>query len=292
MDAQRALLDSLMGAQRNNDMDERERKSWKDSDVCKHFLVGFCPYELFLGSKSDIGVCGKLHEEHLRQTYVAKARSRNKIKYERRFLDFLSDLIRTLDNKIRRSNERLNEKDEESDEVLTTDDVLSREQKERLKVIDDEINRKNKKMERCGDEGRVEEAQGLLAEVEKLKQEQIQLQEQAKMVLSIKSHERPLKTCQICGAFVDRVDPTRTLNHEIGRTHQGFSLVREMAAELEERLRKREKSESSSEEGERRRSRRKKKRRHTSSNEGSENGHSEDEKYRKKKRRRRRSPDY
>jgi len=288
MDAQRALLDSLMGAQRNHDMDERERKSWKDSDVCKHFLVGFCPYELFLGTKSDIGVCGKLHEEHLRQTYVAKARSRNKMKYERRFLDFLSDLISSLDNKIRRANERLSEKDGESDEVLTPADVLTSQQKERLQEIDEEINRKNKKMERCGDEGRVEEAQGLLSEVEKLKQEQIQLQEQAKLVLSNKSYERPLKTCQICGAFVDRVDPTRTLNHESGRTHQGFSLVREKAAELKVRLRSNE-EEGSSEEGERRRSRRRKKKRRRSSSGSASSG---DEKERKKKRRRRRSSDY
>merc|ERR1712060_728288 len=252
---QRALLDSLMGAQRNNDMDERHRKSWKDSDVCKYFLVGFCPYELFLGTKSDMGLCKKLHEEHLRQVYAVKARKRTRIKYERRFLVFLMDVIRSLDQKIRRSNERLNEKEDESEEVLTTDDVLTSVQKDRLREIKEEIDRKNIKMESCGDEGRVAEAQALLKEVEKLKLEGSQLQEQAKLVLRNTTYERPLQTCKICGALVDRVDPSRTLNHESGRTHQGFLQVREKAAELEETLKRREEAESSSEEVEKRRSR-------------------------------------
>jgi len=292
MDAQRALLDSLMGAQRNHDMDELKRKSWKESDVCKHFLVSFCPYELFLGTKSDLGLCKKLHEEHLRHTYRNKAKSRTKAKYEKRFLDFLSDLISTLDHKIRRAEDRLNEKDEEPEEVLTADDVLTEQQKDRLKEIEKEIERKNEKMELCGNEGRVEEAQRLLGETENLQLEQKKLQEQAQVVLRSGTHERPLKTCEICGAFVDRVDPSRTLNHESGRTHQGFSLVRETAAELKQILKKREEEERerSSDETERKRSRRKRKKRRSRSTSSEGSGHHSEEE--RRRRRRRRSSDY
>lgn len=294
MDAQRALLDSLMGAQRNKDMDDQQRKSWKDSDVCKFFLVGFCPYELFLGTKSDIGLCKKLHEVHLRQVYATKGRTRTKIKYERRFLDFLTDIIRNLDSKIRRSNERLNEKEEESEDVLTAEDVLTGTQKGRLKEIKDEIDRKNKKMEFCGDEGRVEEAQALLAQVEKLRVEETQLQDQAELVLRNTTYERPLQTCKICGAFVDRVDPSRTLNHESGRTHQGFLAVREMAAELVERLKRREEAEGSSEDGDRRRSRssRKRKKRKNRSSSNVRTDHESDSEKERKRKRRRRGSDY
>jgi len=301
MDAQRALLDSLMGAQRNIDMDDQERKSWKDSDVCKLFLVGFCPYELFLGTKSDMGLCKKLHEEHLRQVYAVKARTRTKTKYERRFLDFLTDVIHSLDNKIRRANERLNEKEDEAEEVQTPEDILTPAQKDRLQEIKNEIDRKNRKMEFCGNEGRVEEAQALLVDVEKLKLEEIQLQEQAKLVLRNTTYERPLQTCKICGAFVDRVDPSRTLNHESGRTHQGFLAVREMAKELEDRLKRREEAEGSSEDRERRRSRsrrsrsrrsrssrkRKKRKNRSSSNVRTDHESDDREKERRRKRRRR-----
>jgi len=286
MDAQRALLDSLMGAQRNHDMDELKRKSWKDSDVCKHFLVSFCPYELFLGTKNDLGLCKKLHEEHLRQTYANEAKSRTRAKYERRFLDFLTDLTSSLDHKIMRAEERLSEKLEEPEEILTPDDVLTEQQKVRIKEIEKEIERKNIKMERCGNEGRVEEAQQLLGETEKLQLEQKQLQEQAQVVLRNSTHERPLKTCEICGAFVDRVDPSRTLNHESGRTHQGFLKVREKAEELKEILKEREDRERSPEDAERRRRRKRKKRRSRSSSvEGS--GRESDQRERRKKRRRR-----
>merc|ERR1712060_352720 len=169
-------------------------------------------------------------------------------------------------------------------------------QKDRLREIKEEIDRKNIKMESCGDEGRVAEAQALLKEVEKLKLEGSQLQEQAKLVLRNTTYERPLQTCKICGALVDRVDPSRTLNHESGRTHQGFLQVREKAAELEETLKRREEAESSSEEVEKRRSRsrhskssrqRKKKwRNRSSSNALSDRDSEESEKERRKKRRR------
>merc|ERR1719317_1226596 len=130
---------------------------------------------------------------------------------------------------------------------------------------------KNRKMEECGNEGRVDEAQKLLSETEKLKQEEVQLQEAAKLVLRNSSYERPLKTCEICGALVDRVDPSRTLNHESGRTHQGFLLVREKAEELKEILRRREEDgESPEEESRRRRRKRKKRRSRSSSKDGSD----------------------
>jgi len=66
MDAQRALLNSLMGLHRDEVPDEDnaiDRISWKDSDVCKHFLVGFCPYLQFDDTRADIGVCHRKHEE-------------------------------------------------------------------------------------------------------------------------------------------------------------------------------------------------------------------------------------
>jgi len=72
-----ALLDQLMGANRDANPEERPKdKNWRDEDVrsqrrqwlwsvdlflsvllqvCKHFLCGFCPSELFTNTKSDVG---------------------------------------------------------------------------------------------------------------------------------------------------------------------------------------------------------------------------------------------
>lgn len=46
MDAIRKQLDVLMGANRNGDAREINRK-YHDRDVCRMFLVGLCPHELF-----------------------------------------------------------------------------------------------------------------------------------------------------------------------------------------------------------------------------------------------------
>ena len=44
MDSQRALLDTLMGINRNLDREEDEITDWRDKRVCKCFLAGLCPH--------------------------------------------------------------------------------------------------------------------------------------------------------------------------------------------------------------------------------------------------------
>ena len=44
LDAQRELLDSLMGINRNNDRKGDQVMSYKDDRVCKFFLTGMCPH--------------------------------------------------------------------------------------------------------------------------------------------------------------------------------------------------------------------------------------------------------
>ncbi len=44
MDAQRKLLDALMGANRDGG---GTQKHFTDKDVCKPYLCGLCPNELF-----------------------------------------------------------------------------------------------------------------------------------------------------------------------------------------------------------------------------------------------------
>lgn len=46
MDAFRKQLDALMGANRNGDVLEVKRNYW-DRDVCRLYLTGLCPHDLF-----------------------------------------------------------------------------------------------------------------------------------------------------------------------------------------------------------------------------------------------------
>uniref|UniRef100_A0A8C7B348 LUC7 like 3 pre-mRNA splicing factor n=1 Tax=Neovison vison TaxID=452646 RepID=A0A8C7B348_NEOVI len=51
------LLDELMGRDRNLAPDEkRSNVRWDHESVCKYYLCGFCPAELFTNTRSDLGV--------------------------------------------------------------------------------------------------------------------------------------------------------------------------------------------------------------------------------------------
>lgn len=51
------LLDQLMGTTRNAVPGEDVRElSWSDEEVCKHYLCGFCPSELFVNTKAEATV--------------------------------------------------------------------------------------------------------------------------------------------------------------------------------------------------------------------------------------------
>nr|XP_018677446.1 PREDICTED: U1 snRNP-associated protein usp106-like [Musa acuminata subsp. malaccensis] len=68
MDAIRKQLDVLMGANRNGDVTEVSRKYY-DRDVCRLFLAGLCPHDLFQLTKMDMGPCPKIHSLQLRKEY-------------------------------------------------------------------------------------------------------------------------------------------------------------------------------------------------------------------------------
>merc|ERR1719436_1104070 len=108
-------------------------------------------------------------------------------------------------------------------------------------------------MEKYGNEGRVDKAQELLEEVESLKQEKSSLHEKAKVQAEWATPQdrgfRCLKMCEICGAYLDRRDAQQRQqgmgqpgfgrghqdNHLTGRVHQGYSLIRETAQDLEQK---------------------------------------------------------
>jgi hypothetical protein len=57
VDVTRALLDELMGKQRDAPLDQRSNRkiAYSDPDVCKHELVSVCPNQLFKNTRSDLG---------------------------------------------------------------------------------------------------------------------------------------------------------------------------------------------------------------------------------------------
>ena len=74
--------------------------------VCKYALVSFCPHDLFINTRADLGPCNKIHDEELRKQYEKSSRY-GKIGFEDEFEDFVRGLLTDVEKRIRRGKERL-----------------------------------------------------------------------------------------------------------------------------------------------------------------------------------------
>ncbi|KAL2227872.1 UNVERIFIED_CONTAM: putative RNA-binding protein Luc7-like 1 [Sesamum indicum] len=142
MDALRKQLDVLMGANRNGDAQEVTRKYY-DRDVCRLFLAGLCPHELFQLTKMDKGPCPKVHSLQLRKEYE-EAKAKGLDNYDRDLEDNIDRLIVECDRKIARALKRLDEEDAKAAIAISVSEVtqtlenieLSKQIKEKLKEAD------------------------------------------------------------------------------------------------------------------------------------------------------------
>ncbi|KAI3963239.1 hypothetical protein MKX01_030369 [Papaver californicum] len=142
MDAIRKQLDVLMGANRNGDVREVNRKYY-DRDVCHLYLVGLWPHELFQLTKMDMGHCSKVHSLQLRKEYE-EAKAKGIDNYDRDLEDVIDRLIVECDRKNSRALKLLEEDDAKAaiaisvSEVTQTPEILelSKQIKEKLKEVD------------------------------------------------------------------------------------------------------------------------------------------------------------
>jgi hypothetical protein len=74
--------------------------------VCKHSLIGFCPHDLFVNTKADLGPCNKIHDEGLKNQYEKSSRF-GRLGYEDDYERFLRSLLNDVERKIRRNSDRL-----------------------------------------------------------------------------------------------------------------------------------------------------------------------------------------
>lgn len=183
----------------------------------------------FQNTKSDIGNCPKrFHEEHLRDKFLEEG-ERYREEYEREFMQLLEKLVSDLERKLRRGKDRLDIKPSDPTAALNpaNDDF---EEKRTILVL--QIKELLAKIETCGEEGRVQEAQDLMTEVEKYKAELERLRQLEAENPSYRLEKR-MEVCQTCGAFLIIGDAQKRIEaHFEGRQHNGWARIREALAEL------------------------------------------------------------
>ncbi|XP_065874547.1 uncharacterized protein [Euphorbia lathyris] len=171
MDAMRKQLDVLMGANRNGDVREVNRKYY-DRDVCRMYLVGLCPHELFQLTKMDMGPCPKVHSLQLRKEYEG-ARTKGTDNYDRELEDVIDRLIVECDKKISRALKRLEADDAKAAIAISVSEVTLNPE---IVELSKQIKEKLKEADRHDLEGKTDFKIQALEEVEKLRSERAEKQ--------------------------------------------------------------------------------------------------------------------
>eukprot|EP01133_Synstelium_polycarpum_P012914 gene12914-15169_t len=186
MDAIRAQLDELLGKDRNMLPKDRAKRQphFSDPEICKYFLCGLCPNELFTNTSiRDLGPCTKLHDED-----CLKQVKKNK---ERLILDAAKLAA------------------EEGLQDNSAANII-------IKELDDRIQAMLKKAEELGEEGQITEAQELMEQAEKLKEEKSEIEKAEEA----KAHDKKMSVCDICGALLFVGDKEkRSMSHLEGKKH-------------------------------------------------------------------------
>ncbi|CAI9302316.1 hypothetical protein Lser_V15G43701 [Lactuca serriola] len=235
MDAQRALLDELMGSARN--LTEEERRghkeiSWDDKEVCGFYMVKFCPHDLFVNTRSDLGPCPKIHDPKLKESFESSPRHDSYVpRFEAELAHFCEKLVMDLDRRVRRGRERLAQEVE-----VPPPPPIPAEKSEQLSVLEEKIKNLLESVEALGEAGKVDEAEALMRKVDLLNIEKtaLTLQPQNEKVLML-AQEKKMALCETCGSFLIANDALeRTQSHVTGKQHIGYGLVRDFLSEYKE----------------------------------------------------------
>lgn len=245
-----ALLDALMGANRNQD--RPADLNFTSPNVCKSYLAWTCTNEMLVNIKVSIEPCTKLHDPELRQQY------RNALqKYydERKAADpnyipgsdgdpwgYNMEVKRFVDRELHKLEAAMAETKKRDDVVL--DDEKDNEE---YLVLKTQVQEMMTEVEKLNSAGKTEEADILLRladeiEVKKLayykerylakEQEELKAKHgddevAYKQALDTNRASRKMRACEICGALLSMYDINLRLNeHVVGKVHVGYRRMR------------------------------------------------------------------
>lgn len=94
--------------------------SLTDPKVCRSFLAGTCPHDLFTNTKQDLGPCPKVHSEPLKSEYDNAA---DKSKYGFEY-DYMRDMQKYIDECNRRIDAAQRRLEKTPDEIRQTNNLV------------------------------------------------------------------------------------------------------------------------------------------------------------------------
>ena len=74
---------------------------------CKLYLVKFCPHDLFVNTRADLGACSRVHDDEARDLFEKAVYSYRKQQYEDEFIRFCQSMLNEVERKIIKGKQRL-----------------------------------------------------------------------------------------------------------------------------------------------------------------------------------------
>ncbi|CAF4212707.1 unnamed protein product [Rotaria socialis] len=224
--AQQSLLDELMGKGRNAAKGEKVHKyRFDDPNVCKYMLVDFCPHDLFVNTRQDLGPCDKIHDISLQQDYQKSSRH-GKLGFEDEYERFLKSLISDVERRIKRGQERL--RITQGDPNANNDpNSQKNETINKIKFLEEKITSHVLKSEQLGNDCRIDEAQQVLNQCEEMREEKATLETQLAEEQANADMNKAMEVCTVCGSFLIVGDiQSRLDEHNSGKQHAGYAKIR------------------------------------------------------------------
>ncbi|KAI9883198.1 MAG: hypothetical protein M1823_005038 [Watsoniomyces obsoletus] len=231
---QRKLLEQLMGDQLMGPSTSRTPQiTLNDNRACRSFIVGTCPHDLFTNTKQDLGPCPKVHSDALKMEYEGLDDSEKK-KYGFEY-DYLRDMQKYIDECNRRIDAAQRRLEKTPDEIRQSNNLLKQ-----ISALHVTISTGLSEISILGESGAVGLA---VSEHFKLLQAKHLLDEKERELKSMSetsgsSGHQKLQVCDVCGAYLSRLDNDRRLaDHFYGKMHLGYAAMRKAAESLHKELR-------------------------------------------------------
>ncbi|KAJ9581245.1 hypothetical protein L9F63_023571 [Diploptera punctata] len=225
-----ALLDELMGRNRNIAPNDKAKElNWEDPEYCKLYMVKFCPHDLFVNTRADLGQCPKVHDDEAKALFE-KSNSYKKQQYEDEFIRFCQSMLNEVERKIVKGKQRLALIGKA--DAISLSPAQTQKNEEQIKFLTEKINSLVGEAEQMGIQGNVEQAQGLMKLCDQLKEEREQLRGNNENKLAA-AQEKQMEVCDVCGAFLIVGDAQQRIDdHLMGKQHVGYARLKMAMEEL------------------------------------------------------------
>lgn len=237
---QRRLLEQLMGDQllsaQPGSLPKQPALTLSDPKVCRSYVAGSCPHDLFTNTKQDLGSCRYVHQLNLKEEYLSLPEDeRRALGFEWDYQKDIGHHVNDCDRKIDASQRRL----EKTVEEVRQTNALLKSIGEHSRNIEAGLT----EVEILAEQGAVNLA---VQEFHKVRIAKVEKEGKERELKNLSDTSGPsghqkLQVCDVCGAYLSRLDNDRRLaDHFFGKMHLGYAQMRKELERLQKELKGRQ----------------------------------------------------